>query len=499
MNDGLYLGYQARWSADASRVRVIEKSRRIGISWSTAGDSALEAAATSGMDQWYVGYNHDMASEFIGDAAEWSRAFQLAASEIDEVLIEDEDRDILAYQIRYASGYRVTALTSRPSNLRGKQGHAIIDEAAFHEDLAGLMKAALAFLMWGGRVSVISTHNGVDNAFNQLVEDIRAGRLRYSLHRVTLDDALAEGLYKRICERLGLKWTPEAEREWRDELVELYGDGADEELKCIPSKSGNVYIPRSLVEMRMFEAPVLRLDLPSEFAMRPEGARTAEVAAWCKEHLDPLLAKLLKDKLHFLGEDFGRVSDLTVLAPMFLEQTMRRRVPFLVELRNVPYDQQREVLFYLCDRLPRRTRIALDATGNGGYLAEVAGQRYGAVDDEGNGVVEAVPLSDKWYAEHLPPFKAAFEDNLIALPRDADVAQDISALRRVNGIPKLPKIKTGDEKGKTRHGDAAIALALGHYASRLPHERFGYRPVEITEERRAVKATRGFRAFKGGL
>ena len=72
--------------------------------------------------------------------------------------------DILAYRIRFASGHKIVALSSRPSNLRGKDGCAVIDEAAFHEDLPGLLKAALAFTMWGGLVRIISTHNGAHNA-----------------------------------------------------------------------------------------------------------------------------------------------------------------------------------------------------------------------------------------------------------------------------------------------------------------------------------------------
>src|SRR5690349_24280103 len=128
-----------------------------------------------------------MALEFIETAAEWARKFNKAARAAEEIAIEDESRNLLAYRIRFASGHKIVALSSRPSNLRGKQGRAIIDEAAFHENLPELLKAALAFTMWGGLVRVISTHNGADNAFNQLVNDIRAGRRPFSLHRVTLD------------------------------------------------------------------------------------------------------------------------------------------------------------------------------------------------------------------------------------------------------------------------------------------------------------------------
>lgn len=84
------------------------------------------------------------------------------------------------------------ALTSRPSNLRGRQGTIVIDEAAFHDQLSELLKAALAMLIWGGRVRVISTHNGTDNAFNELVEDIRAKKRKGTVHRITFQDAVAD-------------------------------------------------------------------------------------------------------------------------------------------------------------------------------------------------------------------------------------------------------------------------------------------------------------------
>jgi phage FluMu gp28-like protein len=222
--------------ADQSQVKVCEKSRRIGITWTEAGDRALAAATSgrTGMDGWYIGYNKDMALEFIEAAAAWARRFNQAGKHLEEIAIKDERADILAYRIRFASGHKIVALSSRPSNLRGKSGCAVIDEAAFHEDLAGLLKAALAFTMWGGLVRVISTHNGADSAFNELVNEIRAGRLPYSLHRTTFDDALAEGLYRKISQYRGIAWTEVAEQEWRREIIKFYGDNASEELFCVP-------------------------------------------------------------------------------------------------------------------------------------------------------------------------------------------------------------------------------------------------------------------------
>jgi len=401
-----------------------------------------------------------MAQEFIRDAAEWARHYQLAASEIEETVLEDPDKNILAFRINFASGRRVTALSSRPANLRGKHGRVVIDEAAFHHDLPGLLKAALALLIWGGSVRIISTHNGEDSDFNALVQDVRAGKFPYSLYRTDIDQALAQGLYRRICLKLGQEYSKEAEAAWRAELFKLYGSTADEELLCIPAQGGGVYLPRQLVESRMKAGrPVLRFGVDSAFTLLPQHIREAEVADWCGRELGPLLAKLDARRNHFLGEDFGRTGDLTVLAPLEEGLDLVRRVPFLVELRNVPFEQQRQILFYLCDRLPRFGKGAMDARGNGQYLAEVAVQRYGER-------IVAVMLSTEWYREQMPPFKAAFEDGGIELPQDALVLEDLRAVTMDKGVAKVPDSARTHTGGEQRHGDAAIALALAYFASR---------------------------------
>lgn len=163
----------------------------------------------------------------------------------------DDKKSVLAFVIRFASGFRVTALSSRPSNLRGKQGRVIIDEAAFHEQLGELLKAAMALLMWGGEVHIISTHDGVDNPFNELIKDILAGKKPYSLHTIPFDDAVKQGLYQRICLRLGREWTPEGEAAWVAEIRASYGEDATEELDCVPKNSGGKWLNRALIESRM--------------------------------------------------------------------------------------------------------------------------------------------------------------------------------------------------------------------------------------------------------
>ncbi len=459
------LPYQQRWVGDPAQLKVAEKSRRIGLTWAEASDNVLIAAGEDGSNVFYISATQDMALEYIEACAMWARAFNQAAGEIEEGIFEDEDRDIKTYKIDFPlSGHRVVALSSRPTNLRGKQGVIVIDEAAFHNDLQQMLKAAMAMLLWGDKVRVISTHDGVDNPFNELIQEIRAGKRPGSVHKITFREAVEQGLYRRVCLRRGIEWTPDGEAQWVTGAYAFYGDAAAEELDVVPSQSGGTYLTMGLIEARMNrETPLVRGRWPAEFGHLPDDVREKEAEAWCEEHLKPILERLDPERAHGFGEDFARTGDLTVIDILEEGRDLIDRVRLQVELSNCPFRQQEQILCYLIDRLPRFRSGALDARGNGQYLAERMVQHYGAAR------IEAVMLSNAWYLENMPRFKAALQDGTLDdLPRDAEVRDDLRALRVIDGVPKLPSLKTQTADGVRlqRHGDSAIALALAHYAMR---------------------------------
>jgi phage FluMu gp28-like protein len=463
----ILLPFAQRFFAVTNRVKVWEKSRRIGASWSAASIAAVRAAAQKtskirGMNVFYIGYNKDMALEFIQDCGFWAKEYNLVTKvAVEQEVFKDEDKDILSYVIHFASGHRITALSSRPTNLRGKQGLVVIDEAAFHDKLDEILKAALALLMWGGEVWVISSHNGVDSQFNELCEEIRSGKKPYYLQKTTLDDALTEGLYQRICLKLGQEWTPQAETAWRNELIDFYGDGADEELFCIPRFSGGSYFPSVLLDRCMAEsdAPVIKLTLKDEFAVRPEQERYDQIQGWMDRELQPLLERLDLNLKTYYGMDFGRDGDLSCLLPLQELPNLTRRAPFALEMRNVPFEQQRQILFWLVDRFPRFCGGAMDARGNGQYLAEVAMQRYGAT------LIHMVKASVQWYAENWPKYKAGMEDDRLQLPPSSDWKDDHRQVQVIRGVPAIPDGKNKGTDGKPRHGDGAIAGLMAWYAT----------------------------------
>jgi phage FluMu gp28-like protein len=223
-----------------------------------------------------------------------------------------------------------------------------------------------------------------------------------------------------------------------------------------------VFMSRVLVESCMKEdLNIIRIGFDDQFVHKPASEREAYVDDWCAAHLAPSLAMLDPERAHYFGEDFGRSGDLTVIWPLAEQQNLSYRVPFAIELRNCPFEQQRQILFFIVDRLPDFRHGCLDARGNGQFLAEVAMQKYGEFR------ITQVMLSTEWYRDNMPRYKAAFEDKNIEIPRDADILEDHRMVRMDKGIARIPEERTtGADKGK-RHGDAAIAGAMAWAATRV--------------------------------
>lgn len=436
---------------------VSEKSRRTGMTYGFAADAVLTAAAArGGMDVFYIAFNLDMTREFIGYVGDFAKAFDVAAAAAEFLFDDGSEQGIKAFRVDFPSGHAVVALTSKPRSLRGRQGKVLIDEAAFHDELDELLKAALALLMWGGSVVVISTHDGADNPFNQLIEDIRAGKRKGHVHRLTLRDALDQGLYRRICLRTGKPWSQAAEDAWEADLRRTYGDAAAEELDVIPSRGSGVYLPRATIEACMTpDFRVVRLTPPADFEARDRAWQEAFVDDWLRDAVAPVIAQLFDPhRRSFFGQDFARSSDLSVVACGQIDPSAVLRVPLVVEMRNVPFRVQKRVLDCLVRTMPMWSTGKMDGRGNGQQLAEDMRQ------DWGGDRIEAVMATQQTYLARMPRMKARFEDRTLLLPSDDGVVEDLRLVKLNKGVPMVVDRvadKEDGSKGK-RHGDAAIAV-----------------------------------------
>lgn len=470
-----------------TRVLFVEKSRRIGLTWGLGSYAVLRAArqkAHGGMDVMYISYSREMTREFIDVCAMWARAFNDVATAVEETLFDqgNDGKAIQAFRIQFASGFEIMALSSSPRGLRGKQGVVIIDEAAFVDDLPALLKSAMANLIWGGQVVVCSTHFGTDNEFNVQIQDILAGRSKYSHLRIDLDQALEQGFGRRVFMVRGMAWSREAEAEFRQGILDDYRDNADEELYCIPSQSTGAWLPGPLIEARMtVEAPVLRLELPKDYLHLSKLAQASMLDPFLVA-LKAELAKLDLGLRYAFGYDYARTGDLSAASLMAIEHGLKRREALAYELRNVPDREQQMIARIVLDHVRQRlVGAAFDATGMGSGVAEEMGRVYGLrPEPQDAGLIIALKFSEAWYRAEMPPLKAAFEDDGIALIRDAEHMSDLRTIKLIRGIARVPTLREGETE-KKRHGDHAIAVALAHWASRLPWSEYDYRPIHAAD------------------
>ena len=325
------------------------------------------------------------------------------------------------------------------------------------------MKAAFALLIWGGKVVIISTHDGAENPFNTLCEDIKKGNLPYKLLHCSFDEAVRDGLFKRICFTKGEEWTAEKEIAWVDGIRAFYGDSAAEELDCVPSRGSGGYFSRIIIENCQDKtANVLRYTQPADFVL--DERRSEKTSDWLAENLRPVIDSLPTDRRTVLGQDFGRDGDLSVIWVLQEDNPTLWKTAFVLELRSIPFDVQQQILFAVMDSLPLFHHAKFDARGNGQSHAEAALQRYGYAR------VECVMASPKWYGEWFPKYKRAYEDRTIAVPVSEDIIADHRLVVLNKGVPSMSDKRAKGSDGKYRHGDSAVAGVLAWAAARTEGE-----------------------------
>jgi len=455
----ILLPYQKAWIEDESPLKIWEKSRRIGASWTEALNSVLLTQGASGQNTYYLSYNKDMTRQFIADSKFWAGIVNIAAGELKEEIVRENGKEFTVYRITLLNGREIVGLPSVPYAIRSKQGRVILDEAAFTDDFEEIKKAALALLIWGGSFAIISTHNGDDSEFCVFLKEIRDGKeKKWSVHRTTFDEAVRQGLYKQICLVKGIKWSKKGEAEFVREIRGIYKSKAEEELDVIPSRSGSKYFPYGMLAscaVGYVKLPIIRLDCEDGFMWEAPEKRQKKINGWFEAEAAPLLRKIANPC--FLGQDFARSGNLSVL--WIGEERTKQRLDsrLIIELNNVPYDQQWQIL-RLISKTCNLGYAAIDSRGNGQALAEAAATRLpcGA---------EMVMITRAWYAGIFQRLKSHLESREFILPDDQYILSDFGIITLKNGQPAVPNEEKADREGKAkRHGDGAVAAAMCLYA-----------------------------------
>lgn len=497
----LLLPYQQRWYAlgctDPRPWRWLEKARRTGMTWSEAARHALIAAsdrAHGGRDCIYVSTSHLLARDYISSVAMWASMLHGAAVQsLGATLLRDGADDILAHQVRFESGFTVTGVSSNPAAMRGKGGETCIDETAHHVRLPALLEAAFALQQWGGSITCISTHNGKSNPFNKLGNEIKAGVQRGHHMRVDFETAVAQGLYRRVCKVNRRPWTAEGEARYVADA--LASPGAEQEFKAIAGEAGAAFYRYDLLTACARPAVILHLQRTKEWPLKSPADREADTRAWCAQHLRPAIKMLAGDKVHYIGKDFARRVDLSAIAVLEQDHDFSLGTPLVLELRNVPDDEQEIVSEYLLrgeggHGVPRCAGFAIDTTEGGGRNeAERLGARWGNRDLAPHGLIVPVRLSAGWYDKEHHRMRGRLEERDMWVPRDEDVLDDLQSWRiSDNNALELGPKTTSSRDRLLRHGDVGVAILLAQSLAPDVAQAPKYR--ELQPARRASAPTR---------
>lgn len=442
----LLLGYQQR-TVDllfaGTALLVIEKSRRIGLTWGVAAFAALKAASSleaGGQNVWYMGYDKDMTLEFIEVCAMWARAFGLVAGEIEEEeVLEADEKGVKAFSIRFASGFRITALPSVPRALRGKQGIVIIDEAAFHKNVNEVLKSAMALLIWGGQIVVISTHDGVANPFNMLIDEINAEKRKGRTVKITFSDAIADGLAERTAMVKKLRGLPVPTREeFIADTYAYYGDDAGEELDCIPKRGSG-----SLISLE---------DI---------------IAA---EHDDCGRPELYGGGLCYLGRDVARRRDGQIQLVMeLLGDTLWERDGYRETGQTFAHQDEFFDRMFLIRRI---VQAMVDQTGMGEKVVEDLIRKHGSTR------VIGVLLTGPMRVDIALGLARRFQERKIRIWKSARTRTDLMALKKIGSEESggIRIVNDGDV-----HADEFWAYGLASRACDLGGSLYEYRGVQAGE------------------
>ena len=423
----LLLPYQSAWVRDDSRLKIAEKSRQIGWTWATAYSLIRRKSQRSArLDAWISSRDDLQARLFLQDCKSFADVLQEGASDLGARVIDAAGHT--AYMLSFANGLRIHSMSSNADAQAGKRGDRVLDEFALHPDPRKLYSIAYPGITWGGQLEIFSTHRGAQNFFAQLIEEVKHGGnpKGFSLHRVTLEDALNQGFLT----KLQAKLPTDDERQDMDEAAYFdfikAGCPDDEtfrqEYMCEPADDSACFVGYDLLD----------------------GAKIPRGVQWRCRGLGSL----------YLGVDIGRTVDGTVF--WLIEDVgghfMTREVRVM---QGAPFDVQEQVLERYMQQ-PLLKRACIDQTGIGRQFAERARKHYGYR-------AEGVTFSAAVKADLAFTLRGALEDHRLSIPDDREIFADFRAVRKT--VTSAGNIRFDANRTELGHSDRFWACALALHAA----------------------------------
>ena len=453
----LFLPYQEGWIKDNSKIKAMEKSRQIGISWATAYRRVRQKSLdTERYDDWISSRDDIQARLFLEDCKSFAALLNKAAKDLGERVYNDETgKPFTAYTLEFNNALRIHSMSSNPDAQAGKRGSRVFDEFPLHKDPRKLYAIGKPGITWGGQMEIISTHRGSHNFFNrEIVEDAKGkNKKRISLHTVTLQDALEQGFLWKLQMKL-------AEPFLSDGV--LREDDLDEDTYELLHCDESTYF-----DIQRAEAPDEE-SFQQEYMCVPSDDATAFLSY---EMIDSCCYNLGEDweldlaRINnplYVGVDIGRDHDLTVIwvVEKVSDVYLTRKI---VELKAMRFSEQ-EKIFYEILKLSNVRRCCIDQTGIGRQFAEHAEEQ-----PFGGYRVEGITFTQNSKEEMAYPVRAAFEDRAVRIPKDEKITSDLRSIKKET---VGDKVRFSADRGKNGHADRFWALALALHAGKDVAQKF---------------------------
>ena len=433
--EALFLPFQEAWIKDGSRLKIMEKSRQIGISWASAYETVRrQTAADARLDEWVSSRDEIQARLFLDDCKRFAEILNIAATDLGRAVLDDHGGT--NFVLRFASGVAINSMSSNPDAQAGKRGGRLLDEFALHKDNRKLYAIAYPGITWGGSLRIVSTHRGSHNFFAELIREIveKGNPKKFSLHRVTLEDALHQGFLWKLQSKLPAG-DPRQEMDETDYFNFIRSGCADEEsflqeYMCVPADDASAFLTYDMIAACEYERTPETMTDAADFSDLRDGA--------------PL----------YVGVDVGREHDLTVIWVNRIEGE-RHCCRRLICLKGMKFSAQEEILYGIL-ALPNMRRCCIDGSGLGMQLAERAQEKFGTYR------VESVKFSAPVKDELAYPFRAAFEDLNLRIPADPKLRADLRAIKKETTA--AGNIRFAADRGENGHSDRFWAGALAIHA-----------------------------------
>ena len=426
-------GFQRDWVNDKSRFKIAVKARRIGFTFGSTLELALDLVKQR--DRWLiVSRTQDTARKAMSEIRNHLTAMQLVAQSAFQ--IEEHETDLWFHDVRVTrfraelpNGSECLALTAHPDAARGFGGNVFLDEHAFHENSKELWKGVYAATLRGHRIVIVSTPN------------------------------YQKGNYYELARKCGLTMGHEPSKRqsgiWSCHWVDIY--------KATP-QLGAIGVPIDIEELRQLagDDEAFQQEFCCQFLSSSEmwisleliaAARSAMATAEWNPHL-PVEGDL------YAGMDIGRRKDRTVI---WVDKVISDVAVAcgVIRLEKTPFESQYQVLKTVLDH-PKLRRCAIDETGIGMMLAERAQREYGAK-------VEPVMFTLQSKQEMSVRVRHRFEEKLDKIPENTPwIERSIAAVKReatASGALRFDAARTAEG-----HADEYWAKALADAAQETQSE-----------------------------